>query len=85
MIQGLIQCADDPVQHPDRNHARDDNQQAGEQPFTQSRHGLLSSLRRWRGSLRGAGAAPASHVARRSGWSAAAPLKSVAYQPVPLS
>ena len=36
--QGLIEGANDPIEHPRRDHARDDDQQPGEQPLAQSSH-----------------------------------------------
>ncbi len=96
-LQGLVQRADDPVQHPGGNHAGHDNQQTGEQPFAQSGHESCQRRRRpWRAAgAAGAGAA-AGACGRRSrarlgfgswGWSCPGcrHWKSVAYQPEPLS
>ncbi len=48
-LQGLVQRADNPVQHPGGDDAGHDDQQTREQPFAQSGHYNLSGRRRrWR-------------------------------------
>ncbi|MPN43851.1 hypothetical protein SDC9_191412 [bioreactor metagenome] len=87
--QRLIQRSDDPVEHAQRDHQGNDDQQTGNQPLAQCRHSVGKPQ-----ELAGAGAAAAA------GAGAAALsldeevlaagllplfLKSVAYQPEPLS